>query len=249
MQRQHARRGRPAERRDHAEARLGFGQQRVVAAGKARAHLAIGARPRLRGDRGRACGAPVSRSAVAPGRAARGHEIGLRAQDGAVVDDLQAVGGERRAGGGDVDDQLGGARRRRAFGRARAFDDAVIDDAVGGEEIARQVHVFGRDPHLAVVAQPERGRDVVEIGHAAHVDPGLRHRDHDIGEAEAEPLDHHHALLDVGDHLAQQILAGDAEMDGALRQLRRRSRRPTDTRPRRRAGRRSRRDSRARRAA
>ena len=87
-----------------------------------------------------------------------------------------------------------------------------------GEEVARQVHVFGGDPHLAVVAQAERGRDVVEIGHAAHVDPGLRHRDHDIGEAEAQPLDHHHALVHVGDHLAQQILAGDAEMDRALRQ-------------------------------
>ena len=87
-----------------------------------------------------------------------------------------------------------------------------------GEEIARQVHVFGGDPHLAVVAQAERGRDVVEIGHAAHVDPGLRHRDHDIGEAEAEPFDHHHALVHVGDRLAQQILAGDAEMDRALRQ-------------------------------
>ena len=139
----------------------------------------------------------ISRSASPQAAARDGHEIGLRAQDDAVVDDLERVGGERRAGGGDVDDQLGGARRRRAFGRARAFDDAVVDDAVGGEEIARQIHVFGRDPHLAVVAQAERGRDVVEIGHAAHVDPGLRHRDHDIGEAEAEPLDQHHALLDV----------------------------------------------------
>ena len=66
---------------------------------------------------------------------------------------LQPVGGERRAGGGDVDDQLGGAGGRRAFGRAEALDDAVVDDAVLREEVARQVHVFGRDPHLAVVAQ------------------------------------------------------------------------------------------------
>ena len=31
----------------------------------------------------------------------------------------------------------------------------------------------------------------------AHVDPGLRHRDHDIGEAEAEPFDQHDALVGV----------------------------------------------------
>src|SRR5258707_4116933 len=37
----------------------------------------------------------------------------LRAQDHAVLDDLQSVGGERRARGGDVDDELGGAGARR----------------------------------------------------------------------------------------------------------------------------------------
>ena len=40
----------------------------------------------------------------------------------------------------------------------------------------------------------ERGRDIVEIRHRAHVDPGLRHRDHDIRLAEAEPVDQHDAL-------------------------------------------------------
>ena len=54
----------------------------------------------------------------------------------------------------------------------------------------------------------------------AHVDPGLRHRDHDIGLAEAEPVDQHHALLGVGDRLADLVLAGDAEMHRPLRQLR-----------------------------
>ncbi len=65
----------------------------------------------------------------------------------------------------------------------------------------------------------EGGGDVVEIGHGANVDPGLRHRDHDIGETEAEPFDQHHAPVGVRDHLAHQILAGDAEMDGAGREL------------------------------
>ena len=157
----------------------------LVAAGKARAHFAECARARLRRDavehdaRGtRARRAPVGR--------ARRHQVGLRAQDHAVLDHLEPVGGERRARRGDVDDQLGGAGRRRALGRARAFDDPVVGDAVRGEEIARQVHVFGGEPHLAVVLEAERGRDIVEIGHAVHVDPGLRHRHHHIGVAEAE---------------------------------------------------------------
>ena len=154
-----------------------------------------------RNARARACAAmrsrmmrAVSRSSASQSARARGDEVRLRAQDDAVIDHLQPVGRERRAGGGDVDDQLGGAGRRRAFGRAEAFDDAVVDDAVRGEEIARQVHVFGGDAHLAVVREAERGGDIVEIGHAAHVDPGLRHRDHDIGMTEAEPFDQHHAL-------------------------------------------------------
>ena len=67
--------------------------------------------------------------------------------------------------------------------------------------------------------EPERGRHVVEIGHIAHVDPGLRHGDGDIGEAEAELIDEHHRTVGIGDHLAYQILAGDAEMHGAEREL------------------------------
>ena len=80
-----------------------------------------------------------------------------------------------------------------------------------------EVDVFGGDPHLAVVLEAEGGGDVVEIGHAAHVDPGLRHGDDDIGEAEAEPVDQHHLPVGIGDHLAHQVLAGDAEMHRALR--------------------------------
>ena len=66
--------------------------------------------------------------------------------------------------------------------------------------------------------QAERGGDIVEIGHGAHVDPGLRHRHDDIGVAEAERLEQHDARVGVGDHLAHQVFAGDAEMHGALRQ-------------------------------
>jgi hypothetical protein len=67
----------------------------------------------------------------------------------------------------------------------------------------------------------ERRRDVIEIGHRAHVDPGLRHRDHDIGLAEAKLVDQHHACVGIRDHLADLVLAGDAEMHRAKAKLRR----------------------------
>ena len=68
--------------------------------------------------------------------------------------------------------------------------------------------------------EAEGGGDVVEIGHVAHVDPGLRHGDDDIGEAEAELIDEHDLPVGIEDHLAHQVLAGDAEMHGALAELR-----------------------------
>ncbi len=143
----------------------------------------------------------------------------MRAQDHAVLDDLEAIGGERGAGGGDVDDQLGGAGGGGAFGGAGAFDDAVVDDAVAGKEAAGEIDVLGRDPQPAVVREAERSRDVVEVGHVAHVDPGLGHCDHDIGVAEAEGVDQHHLGIRRRDHLAYEVLAGDAEMHGAGRKL------------------------------
>ena len=63
-------------------------------------------------------------------------------------------------------------------------------------------------------------RDVVEVGHGADIDPGLRHRHHDVGAAEAEIVDQQDALVGVGNALAHQVFACDAEMDHAARQLR-----------------------------
>ena len=79
---------------------------------KAGADLAERACARLRGD-------PVEHHARAlalgrPHWGARRHQVGLRTQDDAVLDHLEAVGGERRPGGGDVDDEFGGAGGRRA---------------------------------------------------------------------------------------------------------------------------------------
>ena len=90
-----------------------------------------------------------------------------------------------------------------------------------GEEAAGEVDVFGRDPHFPVVPQAERGGDVVEIRHAAHVDPRLRHRDRDVSLAEAELRQQHDARFGVRDHLAHEVFAGDAEMRGALGELHR----------------------------
>ena len=65
----------------------------------------------------------------------------------------------------------------------------------------------------------ECGRDVVEVGHVAHVDPRLRHRHDHIGIAERQRFDHDDFGVGVGDHFADKVFTGDAEVDRALRQL------------------------------
>jgi hypothetical protein len=108
----------------------------------------------------------------------------LALQHYAIVENFQSVRGKRRAGRGDVDNHLCGARCRSAFGRAQAFDDAVIRDAVARKERARHVHVFGGDAHALSAFRVKRSRDIVEIFHGADVDPRLRHRDDDVRVAE-----------------------------------------------------------------
>ena len=103
--------------------------------------------------------------------------------------------------------------------RAQALDDAIVGDAVLGEIPARQVDVFGRHPHPLPVPRAMVGRDILEVGHRAHVDPGLRRGDDDIGAAEAQRRQQREPLIGVGDLLAHQILAGDAEMRRAAREL------------------------------
>ena len=117
VQRQHARRGRSAERRGDAEPLARLGQQRIVAARKAGAHFAEGASACLRSDTVEHVAGDVA-FVLAPVGGARGDQVGLRAQDHAVLDDLEAVGSERRAGRGDVDDEFGRTGGRRGFGRA-----------------------------------------------------------------------------------------------------------------------------------
>ena len=81
-----------------------------------------------------------------------------------------------------------------------------------------RIHVFRGQAHLALVLEAKRGRNVVEIGHAVHVDPGLRYSHHHIGVTEAQPVDQNDMLIRIGDLLAHEVLAGDAEVHHALRQ-------------------------------
>ena len=156
---------------------------------------------------------------VRPVGIARCHKIGLAAQDHTVVEHLQAVGGKRRTGRRDIDDHLRSADRWRAFSRAGALDDAVVDDAMGSKECPGEVDVFGGHPHPPVMLRAEAG-DVVEIGHGPDIDPGLRYRYHDVGAAKAEASIKRTRLSASAMLLAHEILAGDAEMDRAARQLR-----------------------------
>jgi len=89
-----------------------------------------------------------------------------------------------------------------------------------GEEAAGEIGVFGGKPHLAVMLEAKGGGDVVEVRHGTNVDPGLRHRDRDIGKTEAELVDEDDFAIRVRDHLANQIFAGDTEMHRAERKLR-----------------------------
>src|SRR4029078_13743094 len=98
------------------------------------------------------------------------------------------IGAERRAGGGDVDDQLSGSRGRRGLRRADALEDAIAGDAVTGEEAARQIHVFGGDAEPPAMHAGELRGDVLEVGHARDVDPAIRHGDDTAGADEPEAL-------------------------------------------------------------
>ena len=123
---------------------------------------------------------------------------------------------QRRAGGGDVDDQLGEAGGRRALGGAQALDDAVAGDALAGEEAARQVHVLGGDAHLPAVraavgrAPSPPGPPCAARRASRPAPPPPRRRGR--SRSGARNVD---ALVGIGDGLADQVLAGDAEVGAA----------------------------------
>ena len=53
---------------------------------------------------------------------------------------------------------------------------------------------------------------LLQVGHGLDVDPALGHGDDQVGAAEAERAQQQHAGVDVAAALAQQVLAGDAQM-------------------------------------
>ena len=81
--------------------------------------------------------------------------------------------------------------------------------------VAGEVDVFGCDLEPATMPRAEIGGDIRQIVHGRDVDPGVGHRDHHIGAPEPQPfddLDLHWPGLGC---LVDQILAGDAQIDGA----------------------------------
>src|SRR5262245_36994467 len=63
------------------------------------------------------------------------------------------------------------------------------------------------------MARVECGADVVEVGHRRDVNPCARNGDDHVGEAEAKRLQQQDRLVAVAHVLAEEVLAGDAEMD------------------------------------
>jgi hypothetical protein len=87
-----------------------------------------------------------------------------------------------------------------------------------GEEGAGDVGVLGRHPEALFMASGIGGADIVQVGHGGDIDPGVRRGHHHIGKAEAQRLDHGDAAGNVRRAFAQQVFAGDAQMDVAAEQ-------------------------------
>ena len=97
-----------------------------------------------------------------------------RGGDGDLLDHLEAVLAQRRAGRGEVDDAVDEARQRRQLDRALDLDD--LDLAAGlGEVVGGDARVLGRDPDAPEA--PQRAADRVALG--------ARGDDH-VAAAEAE---------------------------------------------------------------
>jgi hypothetical protein len=101
------------EARAGRKRRLGFREQRILPSRQHGRDLARGARLLFRRD-ARENDAGGFAGTRTPIGANRRHEIGLRAQNRAVVENFERIGEKRRAGRRDIDDELGLARRRRS---------------------------------------------------------------------------------------------------------------------------------------
>jgi glycine/D-amino acid oxidase-like deaminating enzyme len=61
--------------------------------------------------------------------------------------------------------------------------------------------------------------DILQVFHAIDVDPAIGHSDHDIGAAETKRQEKLYRAVDVGERFADQILAGDAELNASRFEL------------------------------
>jgi hypothetical protein len=108
--------------------------------------------------------------------------------DQPVRQDAQVVRPQRLAGGGDVGNRLGGSVLDRALGRALAVDQLVIRHPLRLQEIADQPVILGGDPQPVAMRRAKARCRRVQVIHGFHVDPDVRHRDDQVGMAEAQPL-------------------------------------------------------------
>jgi hypothetical protein len=117
-----------------------------------------------------------------------------------VLDRDQLVGLQRAAGGHQVDDGVGQPGQRRQFHRAVELDQVDMH-ALGGEVLARRLDVLGGD------------LEAVALAHGGGVVETFRHGDHHpaLGDLQVERLVEAFAAM-----LDQHVLAGDAEVGGAV---------------------------------
>src|ERR1043165_5943511 len=74
-------------------------------------------------------------------------------------------------------------------------------------------------PHNSPVRTGELCGDILEVSHARDVDPAIRDRHHHFGPAKAEGRKKLNRAIDIGKRFADQVLAGNAELDAACFQL------------------------------
>jgi len=150
---------------------------------------------------------------VGPRRGQGGGELGLAPQNHAVGEDFEIVRGEGRACGGDVDHELGAARRRRALGGAGRLDDTVVCDALQGEEGAGLAMIFRGDPQSLSGAGEIELSHLLDVSHGLDIDPALRRGHDEVGAAKPERAQERGVILKSARALAQHVLARDAEVN------------------------------------
>ena len=127
---------------------------------------------------------------------------------------LQPVGAQGGAGGGDVDDEFGQAGGRRAFRRAQALDDAIAGDAVAARRSGASGSYTWWRRGSGGRARAGRSSDISSrSAMLPHVDPAAGTATTTSARPKPQRLQKaRRAASAVGNVLAHEILAGDAEV-------------------------------------